>query len=496
MYISYFGLNKNPFETTPDPHFFYNSSDHKEAMSAIHYGVENDKGLIVICGDVGTGKTTLIKTYLENLPSEVVPIYIDYPFSSMDQLTLYLAEKLGIDSSKCATFIGFFEAIKEKLIKMSKEGKKLVLIIDEAQHLDTKSLEHIRLLSNLQTSDKKLLNIILVGQTELLDKINSPELRQLRQRVVIQRFLKPFSLDDTKNYITHRLLVAGSYTNLFDKSAIKLIYGKSKGIPRLINRLCDNALLGAYVARKNIVNAGIVRRVLKEESWRSKKHKLRTGLAILGVIVASLIVVFSVIFNKGKEASRGNYVASSDMLKAGMSFKVEENPFEEMLPLEEKENGSPSEDIDFSLEIEKEMAKDIQVSLKNIGQGEVLHKILLGAYGKSNDTLIDIVQQFNPSIKDVNLIYPGDVIKLPKIFPEHLIVQNKDGKYLIHYYSSFQSASSYRKLQEISKFNQPVFVLPVEKSGKVVYRVYVGPFSSSNEAKAFLLKLPRDHLPF
>jgi general secretion pathway protein A len=257
MYQQFFGLNDNPFNLTPNPKYLYLSENenHREALAKMMYGVTEKKGFIVITGEVGIGKTTLLHTLIKNhLNSKVHSAFIFNPTLSLDDFFASIQEEFGINH----TFKGkgdFLGKLNKFLIDCLAKGENVTLIIDEAHKLTEEHLEEIRLLLNLETSEEKLLQIILSGQPELNDVLKQPSLRQLRQRIGLRHHIPALSLEETRGYISHRLSVAGYSSNKlpFTQSAILSIFQKSGGIPRLINIFCDNALLNGYAEdRKRI----------------------------------------------------------------------------------------------------------------------------------------------------------------------------------------------------------------------------------------------------
>ncbi len=246
MYNAYFGFRENPFGLNPDPKFLYLSESHREAFAHLIYGVRVRACFVVITGDVGTGKTTLINVLIEKLPPETKKVHLTDPATTVDDL-FYLIMKsldLKVDGLSKGRFLwALDEFMKNKL----PENEQVLLIVDEAQNLSPVMLEEIRLLSNLGTPTKRLFQILLAGQPELNHKLWMPELRQFRQRIGIKYHIEPLDLTETKNYIEHRLKVAGfDQSNLFHPKAIKEIYHFSKGYPRLINIMCDNCLITVY----------------------------------------------------------------------------------------------------------------------------------------------------------------------------------------------------------------------------------------------------------
>jgi general secretion pathway protein A len=260
MYNSYFGFSESPFEINLDQRFLFLCEDHKEVLAALLYFVKEKKGLALVCGDVGTGKTMLVNTFLARLPGTVRPILISNPLVTYLDLLKFIAAAVGINEKK-ANVLELIQQIKEALLAAKKAGNDYLLIVDEAHLFSNDSLEQIRLLSNIEIPEGKLLQILLAGQYELSHKLNRPEMRQLRQRVNISRFLSPLTREETKAYIHHRLeKVGSSFVQCFEQGCEKLIFQLTGGFPRLINQLCDNALLRCMAEGLKKVN----RRVLKK----------------------------------------------------------------------------------------------------------------------------------------------------------------------------------------------------------------------------------------
>lgn len=257
MYESFFGLKESPFNVTPDPRFIYFSRHHLEALSTLLYGIESRRGFIEITGEIGAGKTTLCRTLLKDLEGRVKTAFIFNPKLSQVELLQAIVEDLGIDLISHRRK-DYYDALNHFLLKELKKGNNAALIIDEAQNLSPAALEQIRLLSNLETTREKLLQIVLVGQPELRTLLARPDLLQLRQRITIRYHLPSLNQEETGKYIVHRLRVAGSEETFFTTEAVDKIFDLSGGIPRLINVLADRSLLAAFVKEVRLVEATLV----------------------------------------------------------------------------------------------------------------------------------------------------------------------------------------------------------------------------------------------
>jgi general secretion pathway protein A len=259
-YQEFYGLREKPFALTPDPQFLFLSESHRAAIDYLLYGIDQKEGFIVITGNIGTGKTTICRAFLEKLNKNVKTAVIFNSFLTEEELLESILLDFGF-SSKGRTKKERIDALNKLLIYLLSHRKNAVLIIDEAQNLSIPVLEQIRMLSNLETEKEKLLQIILLGQLELDQKLQSPELKQLSQRVAIRHHLLPLTRMETESYIYQRLMVAGSQGSItFSKSALNEIHKFSKGTPRLINLLCDRALLGGFVEQTYHIDKGILKK--------------------------------------------------------------------------------------------------------------------------------------------------------------------------------------------------------------------------------------------
>ena len=273
MYNKFYGFKEKPFEITPDPKFLYLSENHKEALSTLTYAIRERKGFTVITGEVGTGKTILIQTLLSKLNGNARTAYLFNPRLDSTDFLQYICEDLGLKGEKRSKG-EYLAQLHHFLMDCYSRNENVVLIIDEAQNLDPVLLEEIRLLSNLETPKSKLLHVILMGQPELDTILNDRQYRQLKQRVSLRYHIHPLKKEETKEYIEQRLRTAGAIRlNYFSPKAIHEIYRYSKGIPRLINVLCDNALLLGYAIDEKVVGKLMIREVIRDLEGFSSKEK-------------------------------------------------------------------------------------------------------------------------------------------------------------------------------------------------------------------------------
>lgn len=290
MYIDHFGLSEAPFSIAPDPRYLFLSEKHREALAHLIYGVGDQGGFVLLSGEVGTGKTTICRCLLQQIPANADIAFIINPKQSVNQLLQSIFRELQIALEKGATSKDLIDHFNQYLLAAHGRGRNTILIIDEAQNLSADVLEQLRLLTNLETNEKKLLQLVLLGQPELNAMLDRPELRQLAQRITARYHLSPLSRKEATDYIEHRLSVAGCRSELFTPGAIRRVYRLSKGVPRLINLICDRALLGAYATGSPQVTAGIVSKaaaeVMASGPRRSRWRPVWWSLSMACVIVA------------------------------------------------------------------------------------------------------------------------------------------------------------------------------------------------------------------
>jgi general secretion pathway protein A len=265
MYQSYYGFTEMPFHITPDPKFLYLSATHQEALQHLKYGVGEKKGFIVLIGEVGCGKTTLCRKFLNELdPAHYDSALVLNPRVTETQMLKAILTELG-EPNLARSKNDLVAQMNQVLLDRIAKGREIVLIIDEAQNLSFEVFEQVRLLSNLETDKQKLLQIVLMGQTELKDRLAAEELRQLRQRILVHYELRPFTRDEMDRYIHHRLTVSGSMGRPhFTSWALRHIFKSSRGIPRIINNLCDKSLLSAFIRESDEVNYWDARRASRD----------------------------------------------------------------------------------------------------------------------------------------------------------------------------------------------------------------------------------------
>ena len=288
MYRKFFGLKRDPFSIAPDPRYLFMSERHREALAHLVYGLEGGGGFVLLTGEIGAGKTTVCRCFLEQVPRRCNVAYVLNPKQTAEQLLASICDEFRIPHAKGASSKDLVDAINEFLLRTHAVGQNNVLIIDEAQNLSPDVLEQLRLLTNLETAERKLLQIVLIGQPELRGMVDGPSLEQLAQRVIARYHLGPMSPAETAQYVRHRLSVAGLNGPVpFSDEAMARVHELSGGVPRRINLLCDRALLGAFAAGRPTVDERLLDGAADEVSGRASAPPPAAGRRWVWVAVAA-----------------------------------------------------------------------------------------------------------------------------------------------------------------------------------------------------------------
>lgn len=323
MYERHFGLKQRPFSIAPDPRYLFMSERHREALAHLLYGVQGGGGFVLLTGDVGAGKTTVCRCFLEQLPERCNVAYIFNPKLTVEELLKTVCAEFRIpyrhEGPGVPTVKDYVDALNEYLLRTHAVRQTNVLIIDEAQNLSVRVLEQLRLLTNLETNERKLLQIILIGQPELRAMLTRPDLEQLAQRVIARYHLEALTEEETGHYVSHRLSVAGlRQANPFDQRAIRRVYRYSRGVPRRINLLCDRALLGAYAESKPTVDRSTIDKAAEEALDAVDLGKIRrarferASLVGMGLVAGAVLVgVIGLLLNRGERAAPRTELAAN-----------------------------------------------------------------------------------------------------------------------------------------------------------------------------------------
>jgi general secretion pathway protein A len=328
MYKKHFGFRERPFQLVPNPAYLFLSKSHEEALAHLNYAISQGDGFVEITGEVGTGKTTLCRAFIESLDATTEVAYIFNPMLTAVELLAAVHDEFGFSCEASTSTKVLIDSLNRFLIEKKAEGKRVLLIIDEAQNLTRDVLEQVRLLSNLETNTEKLLQIILVGQPELGEMLDSFELRQLSQRITLSAHLTPLSYNDTVRYVDHRLHIASQGAVVrFSFAAFRRIYRYSRGVPRLIHIVCDRALLVAYVLNRRQVTGGMVRVAIRELAGRGERKRgifrsIRGPVTV--VLLGGLVVLAGVAFHAGNFSLAPRDFLGRSLLSRGASDQIGE----------------------------------------------------------------------------------------------------------------------------------------------------------------------------
>lgn len=312
MYTSYFGLREKPFAIAPNPKYLFMSNAHREALAHLVYGINGEGCISLLTGNIGTGKTTVCRCLIEQSPRNTDIAIILNPKLSIEELLITICEELGVSVDHLIPSVkSYTDEINKYLLSSHAKGRNTALIIDEAQNLDIEILEHLRLLTNLETNTKKLLQIVLIGQPELRNILEHPNLEQVNQRITARFHLGPLETESVIRYVQHRIQVAGGARTqkLFDIKSLHHLAAISKGVPRVINLLCDRALLGAYAENKDQVTLPILKKAIQELKTGPAKKSNPTRKALLTILITLLILLIPstlYYFSKTTTVTQGN----------------------------------------------------------------------------------------------------------------------------------------------------------------------------------------------
>ena len=446
MYNRYFGFLESPFSVTPDPRFFYTNSVYSEAYATLRYGIEAKKGFIVITGEVGTGKTTLLRKLLRGLQDSVHSVFIFNTSLSFPELLQVTLQDLGI-APKDATTLTMLQQLNEYLIKQLKRGHTVAALIDEAQNLSAEVLENLRLLSNLETDREKLLQIVLVGQPELEVKLDQPYLRQLKQRVAVRCRLDPLKDEEVGPYINFRLRAAGYESkDLFHREAVLQVARFSKGIPRLMNIICDNALVTAYAESKKTVSADMINEVARDLRIVSEPR-----LAAADLVAASAVSPTQDRIHE--TAGSVPQHRRSRLIDTGIATFLGILVFAALAAVIEPRNflngvGKSFEVVKRNLNQEpvpKEAHAEAETKRNDhritIQYGATIYQIAIDTYGANAVLGMDLIKELNPQIENLNWVAAGQNLRLPSLTEETMLRQRPDGAYRL-IVASFRSATA------------------------------------------------------
>lgn len=531
MYSRFYGFAEKPFHVTPNPKFLYFAESHQKAIDALLYGIGERKGFISISGEAGTGKTTLLHHLLNILEPNIKTVFISQTRMTPKQLLKEILHRLHLNP-KDQSKISLIRELNEYLVSALTQEGNLAILIDEAQSLSLEVLEELRMLSNLETTTSKLIQIVFVGQPELEDKLNSRELRQLKQRIAIRSQLRPLSEEESREYIHHRLrLVNRTASEIFSPEAIELICRHAGGIPRAINLLCDNVLLVGFRRREKRIPAATVKEVLSDrgmvledhadpaqpaaiskrrfpETITRKRFFASVGYGFAGIL-AVLFLIGAAIGYLSFSDKRIKYSLGGAEVAAGIDRTFTEKVEPGGMPEPEKTLPNPQEQKDdrnpASQKDEIPLGTAMRVDqntpgtkIVSVGEGDTLYSILRMNYRHANTTLLDYLLELNPEIVDPNQVEVNDRIRVPVLDEEILIHASANGKFRIH-------LATFTKKIDAEKFKQGEMLrgqaVEIENrsvsSREIWYRLFIGEYDSKEESrKALNLLRKKGLLPF
>ena len=506
MYEQFFGFSESPFSITPDPRFFYTNPVYLEAYANLRYGIEAKKGFIAITGEVGTGKTMLLRKLMLEFRNSINWAFIvntDLTFNELLQVILY---ELGLPTQGKDRVTMILD-LNSYLIEQLKKGRVVCVLIDEAQNLSEHSLEGLRLLSNLETAKEKLLQIVLMGQPELNAKLDQPNLRQLKQRIATVFEIPPLKEEEVSSYINLRLGAAGCQSkNPFHPDAVQKIAAYSKGIPRLINVICDNALLIAYGGSNKTVSAHTITEVARDlrlgltveppeakETIRvsalkaeheipilqvpSTRSRYTVRLAVTAGIGTCLTGLFFLALNSGMGVQTFSTPSGQPAIKHNVN--------KEILFVSQPKPIPRRADADIhSAELQK---PDIEFKPKEkriiIETGSTVYEIAINAYGANAVLGMDLIKEFNPQMTNINWVFAGKELMLPLIGPETLIRPQHDGSYNLIIGSFLTRAEAEESVRRLNKGGYQGVITQKRVSNDLsLHRLEVNGFKTVDEA--------------
>lgn len=438
MYLNYYNFKKEPFQITPDPEFLFLSPSHKEALASIIYGIEGKKGFVAIVGGVGVGKTTILRSYLEKVDKKAVKIvYIFNANVSFSSLLKTMYQDLGIEQHTDDVF-QMVNRLHELLIEEYKKGFTVVLIIDEAQNMPIETLENLRMLSNLETATDKLIQIVLLGQPEFDEMLGRHALRQLKQRIAIHTTISPLTKEDSVRYIEHRLSkVTTREEPIFTKGAMTEIVQHAKGIPRVINIVCDNAFVTGYGYQKKPVTRAIIKEIIADFEGKkgAKEEKPQRQYVFRWKAAAAILIFAGLAF--GFWRSPLSDIALEQLRRqvgAVMEDPVRVRP-EPAVNVTSATPGMARDPVPRNTDLPLPTVAAVPRQANNemkaarsangpdlkkergpkrvVERGDTLSRLVLEKYGFVDYELLQKVKKLNPGIRDVNKIYIGDTIVFP-----------------------------------------------------------------------------------
>ncbi len=511
MYTDFYHLKEKPFELTPSSRFLYLGESHKKALDHLTYGVSERKGLILLTGEIGTGKTTMVYALLNNIDKNTQYIHLSNPLLSLREFMDYLAFSAFKKKVHFKSKTDFLFEFEEFLRQCMQQQKNFILIIDEAQNLSFKLLEEVRLISNMDFADEKLINIFLVGQPELNEKLSDPRCKPLLQRISSRYHIPPLDFNGTIDYMATRLQIAGRENgiDIFSKSAIKAIHHYSKGYPRVINILADNSLLLGYSKGKKKITTTMIKQCYEDMSLEGfrKKSEQSDITKIQHVYIsrywkwaAALFCIMVIVAVGMSQMGQGILGRLSGLLPVSRQVTVDRVPIKQVQEKKGENRGKqqlPSDVHTKEKEIksvnlmQSEGSREKRAIIRErdedffkfvIAQpGDTVIQLAASVYRRTDEEVLNLIQKYNPEIKDINWIDVGQEIIFPPLF-----LLDRGPTFTVHI-ASFGPFRYARDLfKELLKEGHEVYIIPVHNTQKgKFFRVTLGNFKNREEAESF-----------
>ena len=491
MYNRYFGFRESPFGIAPDPRFFFSNPVYLEAYANLRYGIEAKKGFIAITGEVGTGKTMLLRKLMRNFENTIDFVFIFNTNLTFNELLRAILHDLGLQTQG-KDKLAMFDELNTYLIEQVKKHHIVCLLIDEVQNLSDESLEGLRLLSNFETDNEKLLQIVMMGQPEFKAKLKQPNLRQLKQRIALQCEITPLTDKEVGSYINFRLQSAGyERKDLFHPEAIQKIVLYSKGIPRLINVICDNALVTAFAASLKTVSATLIQEVADDLDLESKTRPAETtnddiappsntesahlireapdrsvqqGVSrLVNTVVGTLLVILVFVLASVVTDPQSFFSIIQRTLESS-----KDNSINRVLPVHQ-DTSPQMTNAEADNAGRKNSATEFKWNQPVIIQyGSTIHEIANTAYGANAILGMDLIKEFNPQIKDLNWVSAGQELVLPALTQKTLVRQHGDGSYRLIVASHIKRTEADELADRIGKEGYQVVITQKRVSNDLV----------------------------
>jgi general secretion pathway protein A len=513
MYEQHFGFRESPFSITPDPRFFYANSVYLEAYANLRYGIEAKKGFIAVTGEVGTGKTTLLRKLMLSLDKTIQTVLVFNTDVTFNELLRVISRELGLPTAG-KDRLSMIEGLNDYLIEQLEHGRTVCMLIDEVQNLSDESLEGLRLLSNLETDRQKLLQIVLMGQPELQAKLDQSHLRQLKQRIAIRSELARLRDDEVGSYINFRIRVAGcDNPELFHSEAVEKIAFFSRGIPRLINVICDNALVIAFAGSEKYVTPEVIGEVVRDlriapdnQVIHDQTNQLTPTQTDRARAVAEPTAGAEILLSERKPiGTLASAAAASIAIVILLGFASLTDPGRFFTGASESLNGYQKNLAEWALLVTGENANRPKMNVEiadtrqqtaetgvesndhrlTIQNGSTVFQIATDAYGSRSAILgIDLIKEFNPNIANLNWINAGQDLLLPALNEETLLRQQPDGSFrlIVASFLSRREAEDFAERIVRDGFPVVVTVRPVSNN-LVLHRLEINGLKNRQDAK-------------